>query len=302
MSLRKIGFVLAAIGFGLATAPHHALAVTTCCVHGTTPCFAGNITEANCPGGNICGCTIDNSTNCTLTLSANATTSAASDCLTIGSGVTFDMNGKSITCTGTNCGKAVHNTASGSGSNKVLVESGTISGCFDAGIYMDASGGSNTNSAVSDMTVDMGSGCANGNGIAFSNGDFFSIGIFAPHGVVARAIVKNAYIGIYGTTGSTNTDVEDSILENNVNGMTNAAGSIDNVLFLNNTYHLWEFKGSWSPDISGSSFAGVGTCDCATTPSGASNAESCQSGITDCGTIQAPPSHVCDGSSCSVVQ
>lgn len=288
MSLRRVGFVLFAAVLAMAAGPRNASAIS-CCVVGEESCFNSNITEASCPNDNICGCEVSGS-NCTLTLSANASTSSTSTCLTLGSGVTFDMNGKTLNCTGSDCGKAVHNKSSGGSSNKVVVKNGTITGCFDAGLYFDASGGSNTDSSVSDMLIDLGSSCTNG--ITYSGGDVFNVGISTPKGTIARVHVKNADIGVVPQSTEA---IEDSILSDNAKGMMSSVSAIDNVLFLGNSYHLWEWKGSYDPDISGSTFVDAGTCDCATTPSGASNAASCQAGLTNCGTFQAPPSHNCDG-------
>jgi hypothetical protein len=214
--------------------------------------------------------------------------------------VTFDMNGNSINCTGSDCGKAVHNISSGGSSAKVVIKDGTITGCFDAALYFDAPGGSNTNSSVADMTIDLGTGCDSTNGITYSNGDYFRIGIAHPQGPIARVDVKNAEIAVVAGADSA---IEDSVLHDNVNGMIISNAAIDNVLFVNNSSaHLWDWKGAADPDISGSSFVG-GACDCATTPSGASNAQTCQPAIGGyCGTYQAPPSHTCDGANCSIVQ
>jgi hypothetical protein len=105
--------------------------------------------------------------------------------------------------------------------------------------------------------------------------------------------VRNTDIGVDGQTSE---DIEDSALIDNVNGMISSFASVDNVLFANNTYHMWEWKGTYDPDIAGSSFIGASTCNCATTPAGASNAESCQADLTYCGTFVSPPSPVCQPS------
>jgi hypothetical protein len=297
MLLRRAGFLLVAAAMAVSTAPTDASAIS-CCVDGEEGCYDTNITEASCPNDSICGCKVSGS-NCTLTLSANVSIDTASTCLTLGSGVTFDMNGKTLACTGNDCGKAVYNTESGGSSNKVVIKNGTITGCWDAALYFDASTGLNTNSSVSDMKIDLGSGCAGTNGINYGNGDYFNIGVSAPHGVITRTTVKNAEVGIHGHVDG---DLEDSILNNNINGFMGTVGAIDNVLFLNNVTHVWEWKGTMDPDISGSSFVG-GTCDCAYTAPGASNSQSCQAGIDGyCGTLQAPPSHVCSGANCTVQQ
>lgn len=305
MFLRRIGLLSIAAVLGMASGPRDASAANLCWVAPNQfPYDIGNgyLTEAYCPGGNACGCEIYG-TNCLVKLANNVTATNAntggSVCLKLGSGVTFDLDGKSMTCSGTDCGRAVYNTSSGASSSKVVVKNGTISGCFDAGLSFDASGGANTNSSVSDMTVSLGSGCSNG--LLYSNNELFNVGISSPHGLISRVIVSNTDIGVVGNTGA---DLEDSILRDNVAAMLTNVGVIDNVLFENNDYHLWKYKGSYDPDISGSTFlGGAGDCDCASTPAGASNAKTCQGGgLTSCGTFAAPPSHVCSASGCAIEQ
>ncbi len=292
MKTRNVSLVFAAAAFAIAATPYNAWAVNSCTITGNPgPLLidANNpyYDETACPSDTPCGCTVSG-TNCIFKLSTDITTSSSSTCLTLGSGVTFDLDGNTLTCTGSDCGKAVDNTSSSGSSSKVVIKNGKITGCFDAGLYF--SGG--TDSSVSDMEIDIGSSCSNG--ISFLGGSK-TVGISWPRGLIARARVRHANIAVHLASGQ---DIEDSVLSDNVHGLipNGTTQGIDNVLFANNDYHIWEYKGSFNPDIQGSSFIGAAVCNCSETPTGVSTAENCQTSLNDCGTFQSPLSHVCDPS------
>lgn len=292
MYLRRIAFISAAAVLAMAMGPRDAAAVNSCTITGNPgPLLidAGHpyYTEAACPGGTPCGCTVSG-TNCQFRLAGNVSTSSTSTCLTLGSGVTFDLSGHSMTCTGSDCGIAIANGSSSGSSNKVLIENGSIYGCFDAGVYIN--GG--TDSTVTNMQVDLGASCTNG--INTGTSGYMTVGIFAPRGLITYARVHHTGIGAW-LSSYTGKDIEDSVLSDNDHGLiaSGTYNAVDNVLFANNGVHIWNFSGAANPDISGSSFIGATTCNCT------DSSDSCESSLTACGTFQAPPSHICDPSDTS---
>jgi hypothetical protein len=283
--------------------PHEASAVDRCRI-GTNAYIEHDAShvefspsELGCANDTFCDCGLINGDNCRIHLTGNVSFNGTT-CVELGDGVTFNLNGYTLDCTTSDCGYGVHNSASSGAADKVVIKNGKITGCWDAGVYVN--GG--TNSSVQDLEVDLGASCTNG---LTHNGGAATVGIFAPRGLTSHVKVYHTNIGFWMSPGQ---DIEDSVLKDNVHGMLPAAtGAIDNVLFQDNSSaHIWEYKGTFDPDISGSVFTGTG-CNCSTTPSGVSTSETCQSGgLRDCGTFQAPPSIVCDppddgtATSCSI--
>ncbi len=297
----RSGAVLLAAAVMLATIPHEASAANRCRRNPGTPdpwhthdANYVEFTAANlgCPNNTFCDCGLIEGDNCKIKLTGNEDFSGTT-CMELGDGVTLDMHGYTLNCTAADCGYGVINSASSGAADKVLIKNGKITGCFDAGIYVN--GG--TDSSVTDMVIDLGLSCTNSSS---------STGISAPRGTISRVEVYHTNVGVWLASGGET--IEDSVLKDNVHGMIAAGvGTIDNVTFQENSAaHIWEYKGSFDPDISGSTFTGTG-CNCSMTPSGASTTESCQTGgLRECGTFQAPPSIVCDppddgsGTDCSI--
>lgn len=95
-------------------APTYA-AATNCCRSGspTGQCIASPLTH----GQNgwlfpVCGSPPWYGNNCTLKLDADITMTSG-DCVTVAKGVTLDLSGHTMSCTGSSCGSAVINVDSG---------------------------------------------------------------------------------------------------------------------------------------------------------------------------------------------
>jgi len=289
MFVRRVALLVAA-AFVMIAAPRDASAVNKCCVPGQACVLhdANNLVfdaaGVHCPNNNFCGCTVSGE-NCKLHITSDLNTSTT-DCLTLGAGVTFDLEGHALHCTGSDCGLAIHNTDSAGASSKVVIKNGTISGCFDAAVYVD--GGSD--SSVADLNIDLGASCTNG--LSFQGGAK-SVGIIGLRGTIATTQVHHTNVGVMLNSGE---DIVDSVLSDNVHGLIGgtSTSAIDNVLFADNSAaHIWEYHGTFDPDIIGSSFIGATTCNCSLTLSGQTT-ETCQSSLRSCGTFAAPPSHVCE--------
>ena len=256
-------------------------AVDQCCSNNGAPCASSSgfpyDAAAICPGGNLCGCVVSG-TNCEMRLTANASTNSG-DCLTLGAGVTLDMNGHSITCGDDNCSSAIVNTASSGAANAVVIENGFISGCWVRGIYV--SGG--TDSEVTGLDIDLarvGGGACNPGGL--------TAGILTVRGTVSDVTVANAFSGIYVQPGE---DVIDSLVRDSYIGLdglgTSASmGNITNVQLLNNGYSMKNHNpGVNIPDVVNlSSQNPVSGCHYI------DNAGSCATNITDCVDFGSPPS------------
>src|SRR5689334_20873115 len=111
-----------------------AAATNTCYVddpgnlHGlTSPIQEGSSGELT----SLCGHEV-HGTSCVLQVGDNNSvlnSSSGANCLSIGGGVTVQMQGHTITCTGSDCGTAINITASSGSSGKVDIQGyGTVTG------------------------------------------------------------------------------------------------------------------------------------------------------------------------------
>lgn len=131
--------------------------------------------------------------NCVLKVFVDSTgRSGSANCLTIGKGVTVEMNGHSIACDSSSCGTAIEVTNSSSGTNnKVVLNSGTITGCWATAVKATAG----TDTTVSDFVVDMSAiGSCSANGVTGIAGELKQV----DHTVVADA--SGTCIGIHSGT------------------------------------------------------------------------------------------------------
>ena len=249
-------------------------AVDECCTNLGPPCASSSGFPYNaatiCPGGNLCGCVVSG-TNCEMQLTADASTNSG-DCLSLGAGVSLDMNGHSISCTDDNCGSAIVNTASSGAANAVVIENGFISGCWLRGV--NVSGGSN--SEVTGLDVDL----ARVGGGDCNPGGTLPVGILTVRGTVSEVAVANAFSGIYVQPGE---DVIDSVVRGSYIGLdgigtSGTMGNITNVQLLNNGYSLKNYNpGVNIPNVLNLSMQNAaGGCHCI------DNSGTCVTTITDC--------------------
>lgn len=284
MSIYRIVVAVVCL-LGMFGRPATALALNECCAGGS--CYSASgfpYSQSICPSSNLCGCTITG-TNCQVKLTADTSTSSTSDCLTLGSGVTLDMDGHSITCTGTDCGYAIKNTNSGGSSAKVVIKNGFISGCWDVGI--GRTGG--TNATVDGMYVDLGRTCSNG--ISYWTGVTKSIGLYEMYSDITNTQVHHAGIGI-DMTFSGNGHLTNVVMQGNEYGL---AGFDDNVvahgLFRDNDVHIYERSEYYLLTIQSSAFVGAAVCNSAA-PTFVCNAD-----LEDAVTLSgSDPIFVCDPS------
>lgn len=101
----------------------------------TSPIQAGGAGNDFGASPTLCGHEVHGA-SCVLQVNVDSTGSAGSHCLTIGSGVTVEMQGHSITCaTSTKCRTAINNVGSASGTSQVQMNDGIILGCWESGIH-----------------------------------------------------------------------------------------------------------------------------------------------------------------------
>lgn len=227
--------------------PVHGWAVNCCKVNGGTCNIIPPLTHGQTGWmGSICGTTLEG-TNCTAKLDTDASASSG-DCITLGMGVTLDLDGHAIDCTGS-CGSAVLNTNSGGSSNAVTITNGDITGAWTTGINVT----NGTNSSVSEILVD---------------GAY--IGISKVRGKIDHTVVRNSsYIGIDLNAGD---DLESVVLRNNGNtayqgyglklSSTVSSSNFDNVLFIGNYANVWHSNASGKPQVQRSEVQDAVTCDC----------------------------------------
>ena len=250
-----VAFVMVS-GLGLAGLVH---AADECCVGGQCFSESGFPYDADdiCPGGDLCGCTIDGN-NCEVTLTEDASTSSG-DCLTLGDGVTLDMNGHTISCTDDDCGLGIKNTDSDAGGAKVVIKNGKIEGCFDGAVR--ATGGVNATVDGLDIDMDTGTTCAAGGVIVSLNPSWVArIGVVGIPGNVTDTQVRDAGIGML-QGGS----IVDSVVRNNGIGLVAPSATLDvfGMMFLENGVHIRPFTvNTQTPDVQESAFVLAGTCNC----------------------------------------
>ncbi len=171
--IRIYGIVLLAVAF-LALTPAASDAANCCSVNGGSCNIIPPLTHGQSGWmGAVCGTTLSG-INCTAKLDADVSTSSPNDCITLGSGVTFDLDGYTMNCTAGStsaCGTAITNTASSSASGAVTIRNGDIVGRWATGIL--ATGG--TNSSVDDVVIDGAT----------------SMGISGVRGLIERTVVRN---------------------------------------------------------------------------------------------------------------
>lgn len=237
------------MGGALVLAPSLAWAVN-CCQLGTGPCnIIPPMVHGVSPGwtGPICGTTISG-TNCTARLDTDGSASSG-DCITLGSGVTLDLNGFALDCTSGSCGTAILNTNSGSGSAAVVIKNGDITRAWTTGIL--ETGGTNT--SVTEIHVE---GAATG--------------IADVRGTIDHTVVRDAStLGIDLYPGE---DLNSVVLRNNGNSAANgygmlltgsvASSSLDNVLFIDNRVHIHWDHATGVPSMQRSEFQNAVTCGC----------------------------------------
>lgn len=259
----------AAVGLAIAT-PGFAV---DCCSFNGSPCnYFGTpgLVHGVAPWtGNVCGVTIEG-TDCHARLDTTDGSVASGDCITLGKGVTLDLNGRTITCSGTNCGGGVVNASSSGAADKVVIKNGKITGCWQRGVIF--SGG--TNSSVEDLTVDL-----TATGAACNYGGILNAGIFTPRGLISRSVVSNAFVGIYAQPGENVTDslvTECYVGIDNV-GASSASVTLTNLQLLANGYNVKNRNpGVYRPHVVNVSLQDPAGCHCLN----ASNA--CVSDINDC--------------------
>ena len=283
---RSIVISASAMVLAVCAQPPIALAVNECCVAGGS-CYSSSgfpYSQSICPGGKLCGCTISG-TNCEMRLTADTSSSSSSDCLTLGSGVILDMNGHSITCTGTDCGYAIKNTNSGGSSAKVEISNGFISGCWDVGI--GRTGG--TNATIDDMVIDLGSSCSNG--ISYWRGTTKTIGIYNMYSTISNTQVVHAGLGI-DMSFDGGGDIVNCVLQENGYGVAAFDDNvIDRSLFRDNGVHVYQRSVSYPLALQGSTFVGATSCNAA------DPAFSCYDDLEDAVTlVGSVPTIVCDPS------
>lgn len=208
MRTARVGLIASGLGL-LLLAPGSAMAVTGCLFDGSIniasleagddPGTVGN--DDDFSGGDLCSgpssgphtVEAQSGKNCVLKVFVNSTgRSNGATCLSVGKGVTVEMNGHSITCTSSSCGTAIDVTNSSSGTNnKVILNSGTITGCWTTAVKGTA--GSDT--TVSDFVVDMAAiGSCSANGVTGIAGELKQV----DHTVVSDA--SGTCIGIHSGT------------------------------------------------------------------------------------------------------
>ena len=182
----------------------------------TTPLVSPLTTGAGHQLPTLCGHEIHGS-SCVLNVANDGTLSADTVCLTLGAGVTVNMNGHSIQCTANVCNSGIKITGSGSAASaKVNLNDGSVLGCFRQGLY-DAEGGATGYVYVTDFTIDLtalGSGCSltGGKGGSPANADLSGTPTQGFRSMV-RVVAGNGsgtgmIMNVYGT-------VEDSIVHDN---------------------------------------------------------------------------------------
>ena len=225
-----------------AMAPFAAEAANCCSVNGGTCNIQTPLTHGqNGWMGTVCGTTLSG-VNCVAKLDASVGSSSGSDCVTLGSGVTFDLNGYTMTCTGSPCGIAIKNTSSGNTSNAVVIKNGAITGPWTTGVAV--TGG--TNSSVTDLTV-----TGAGTGISGVKGS-----------IEYARVYDSTTTGIVLAAGK---DLAKSLIEGNPTGLSmpdaNYTGTdIDDVFFVNNGYSIND-QGSGA-DMQRSCMQMASTCHC----------------------------------------
>ncbi len=247
--MKRIALFLYLVAAVTALSPVPALAA--CCALNGGPC---NIIPPLVHGispwtGSICGSTISG-TSCTAELDANATASSG-DCLTLGAGVTLDLNGYTINCNSSDCGNAILNTASSSGTGAVSVTNGDITGCFSGGVAQ--TGGSNT--TVSELKIDLAGSCTNNT----------SHGLFYITGLIDHTVVANARgTGVWLMGGK---QLKNSIVRDSGTGIYysyfGSSAAFDNVLVFGNDVNIQNATpASGIPSMQRSEIQLAGTCDC----------------------------------------
>lgn len=287
MQYLRIAIVFGIVsGLGLAPAAYGA---DECCSGGSCLSESGFPYDADdlCPSGDLCGCTIDGN-NCEVTLTANHST-ASGDCLTLGDGVTLDMNGKTITCTDDECGIGIKNTNSGAGGSKVIIKNGGVNGCFNASLRAT----SGENASVEGVNIDgspddPNDPCTGGSSI--SPGWTARVGVVGFIGAISDSEVRDTEIGIM--LGQN--DAVDCVVAYNDIGMivSNSSVDITGCMFLENDVHYRPFtSNSTEPDLLESAFVGAGTCNCTNI------SDVCITDIEDCFVFKgSAPNFVCEPS------
>jgi hypothetical protein len=231
-------------------------------------CYVSPIQSNEELSGGVCGHTITGS-NCLMQIKDDVTVTVSApfgDCLTIGPGVTVDMEDHTFTCTSTvfpwGCNSAFVVAGSGGTSQKVAVKNGVFAGCWYAGAVRRGAG-SGTNHSVENVTVDgtnLGQCGSRGNGI---NGIFTVTGV-----LVTNTLDYGVKLDLSGAK------VEHSILRNNVADAIESTGvsgqTINNVFLIDNAYGVNKTadtastiatKGSVIRDSIGCNCLRVGVCD-----------------------------------------
>jgi hypothetical protein len=262
-----------ALMLGMAATARPALA-TNCCSLNNGPCNIFPLVHGTSPWtGNVCGSTISG-TNCVAQLDADATASSG-NCITLGAGVTLDLKGFAIHCTSGSCGTAVYNTTSGATSSKVMVEDGSITGCWTDGIFADLG----TNSSATNMTIDLsGSGCQG------------TVGISGLKKSINTTVVKHAStcIDIIGANG---VDITDSMVRDcsiGINSIGASTSTFTNVQSLHNDVNVKLFGTGSATHANAVSLQDAATCNCE------NGSGSCLGTITDCLTFTGATSFVDD--------
>lgn len=266
---RILGRVASFAVIGIVAMPSVGLAVNECCVAGGS-CYSSSgfpyAPGTICPGGNLCGCSVYG-TNCQFHLTADVATSSGSACLTIGRGVSFDMGGHTLSCTGSDCGQAIKTTSSTGGTGATSVTGGFIEGCFDVGID-----GYTAAISVDDMHVALGRSCTNG---IYALGEYNrNIGINYAISVTDTQ-VHNTEIGVYAGTA----DLTNVALTGNAVGLADTGTTtVSKTIFSDNDVHVREGYAAGSQGtitISKASFVDASVCNAQ------NSAGSCYSDLED---------------------
>lgn len=235
--------------------PATGFAANCCSLNGGACTAPATITHGTSPWtGAVCGSVITG-TNCTAILDANVSV-ASGDCITLGRGVTLDLNGYALNCTSGQCGGAILNTDSAANPNDVDIENGDITGCWTVGIAQTQYQGSDTN--VSDIFIDLDGSCTGVGG---------STGIAFIAGKIDRTIVKNARsIGIFLLEGEDVTNTKVSGTDNGSGSgtgivVTGSGTSFDNVLLTDNVINV-HFNGGQPASMQRSELQNASVCQC----------------------------------------
>lgn len=200
--------------------------------------------------GDICSTTLTG-TNCVAKLDNNASIDAGY-CISIGSGVTLDLNGFTIDCTNDTdgCDNGVFINGSGGSGGAVVVKNGSITGLFDKGVDVEWGGAS----SVTDLVV-----------------DGARTGLWHVRGDITRTVVRNNQtgIGLYPGSDVTDTMIRNSTVGDGIGGVgiymdqndDYSTSAFDNIAIVGADRAFWNLYTTASP-LQRSEIQLSNHCDC----------------------------------------